>query len=79
METLLRLPIKDSYVRSESIVPIVLSLRPDCPTKISVTETILTLETIIWKPGLYSGYVCLLMYIGKMCARSIVTVMFLKF
>ena len=32
----------------------VLSLRPDCVTKNSVTETILTLETIIWKPDLSS-------------------------
>ena len=36
------------------IVPMnrVLSLRPDCVTNISVTETILTLETIMWKRGL---------------------------
>ena len=45
----------DAYVRSESIAPIKLcsiSLRLDCVTENSVTETILTLETIIWKQAL---------------------------
>ena len=60
METANTLAIvsNDPHVRSESIVPIasgtqcVLSLRPNCVTKNSVSETILALETIIWKPGL---------------------------
>ena len=43
----------DLYIRSDLILPIehVLSLRPDCVTKNSATETIPTSETIIWKPG----------------------------
>ena len=53
MEILLRLfqTILKSEANRSSRYNRVLSLRPDCVTKNSVTEAILALETIIWKPG----------------------------
>ena len=53
VETLLRLfeTILTSEANRSSRQKRVLSLRPDCVTRNCVTETILTLEKIIWKPG----------------------------